>query len=147
MPLSLSLFLLPFSFVNPPLLPVIIYPYVSQLFSLLLFPFHPIYFLLYLNFTRLCSSLFLLVIFLFLFLIISPSITLYAPHSLFSFLLCLRVVSPSFALLSISLLPPLSNITSLFYSLCQKNFWDSIFSFLKLSPFTHGTKAWGKKRA
>ena len=90
MPLSLSLFLLPFSFVNPPLLPVIIYPYVSQLFSLLLFPFHPIYFLLYLNFTRLCSSLFLLVIFLFLFLIISPSITLYAPHSLFFF----SVVSP-----------------------------------------------------
>lgn len=78
--MHLSLSLLPFSFVNPPLLPVIIYPYVSQLFSLLLFPFHPIYFLLYLNFTRLCLSLFLLVIFLFLFLIISPPITLYVAH-------------------------------------------------------------------
>jgi hypothetical protein len=58
------------------------------------------------------------------------------------FLFSLRVISSSFALLSVSSLPLLSSITRLFYSLCQKNFSDSIFK-----PFPHYTCNWsmGKK--
>lgn len=64
---SLSLSLLPFSFLNPPLLLVIIYRYVSQVFYCSFSFFIQFIPCLISNFTRLCPSPFLLVIFLFLF--------------------------------------------------------------------------------
>lgn len=141
---SLFLPFLPFSFLNPPFLPVIIYSYISLLFILLLFPLHPIYLLSYLH------------LYSYLPLSFSPSLFLYFSSSLpqlrllflhlipffFPLLLSLRVISSSLALLSISPLLTLSNISSfILFFYVQITLQIQHFHFLTFPPF-HIEHSW-----
>lgn len=141
MPLSLSL--LPFLILNPPLLPVIICPHFSRLFFLFLFPFHPIYLLSYLQLYSSLSLPFSLSHFSISFphYLTSDQSSCIPSLSIFSVVFPLRLIflcSTVYFFSSISF----KYYQSFFYSLCQKNFSDSKFSFLILSSTTHGTEVW-----